>query len=389
MGLGFELGLCAGQLGLEFDFAALQRLVCGVKRFLESVDRFVPFHDLAVSGLEELAGLVEFSRMGFVSGLLLFRELLFGLRDFLLRLLEGALPLLDRLEGGLRLQGAFRGRPSSLERLRLPLPDASFAPCKRGLAFRELLRTCFEFRHLGLELGLLPTQLTRLPRPLAESCDFGLETPDFFLLLAERAMGLRELSGELLLPILPLPTGGLRFGLAGFEVARDFRKVLRDSRGSVRLGFERGLRPCDLGFEFEFASLESLVGAPQGRLQPLDLLDPLRIFTVSILEKFARFVELSRMRFLSRLFPFGDFLSCLLQVFLGLLDDPLPLLDCFERVLRLQGPFRGGSRSLRRLGFALPDPSLAARQGGLALPEFLRSCIEFRQLGLELCFPPT
>src|SRR5207244_2355691 len=152
-----------------------------------------------------------------------------------------------------------------------------------------------------------------------ESDDFGFETSDLFLLFPERAMGLRELRGELLLPVFPLPAGGLRFGLAGFEVARDFRKVLRESRGSVRLGFKRGLCPGDFGLEFEFASLQRLVGGPNGRLQPVDLLGPLRVFSVSILEQLASLVEFFRVRLLSRLFPSRELLLLLLVFLLGFL----------------------------------------------------------------------
>ena len=93
------------------------------------------------------------------------------------------------------------------------------------------------------------------------------------------------------------------------------------------------------------------------------------------------------MRVLSRLFPFGNFVFRFFQLRLFLLDGALPFFDHLERVLRLQGSFRSGPRGLRRVGFALADPSLAPRQRGLASSEILRSCVQLRHLGLELRFP--
>src|SRR2546427_524314 len=49
----------------------------------------------------------------------------------------------------------------------------------------------------------------------------------------------------------------------------------------------------------------------------------------------------------------------------------LSFFDGLERVLRLQSSLLGGPRDLRRLGFALADPSLAAGQRSLALADVL------------------
>src|SRR3989442_4095700 len=93
------------------------------------------------------------------------------------------------------------------------------------------------------------------------------------------------------------------------------------------------------------------------------------------------------MPLISRPLAFCNFLFRLFQVLLDLLDGPLAFLDRLQSVLPLQGSFRSGSSSLRQLGFALPDPSLAARYRRLTCSEILRSCVEFRELRLHLRSP--
>ena len=88
--------------------------------------------------------------MGFLFGFRSFRPLVFHLLQFLFGFLEGALSLLDRLQGRLRLEGSFRRRAGSLLRPRFALPDAGLVRGQRGFAVREVLRLGFEFHELGL-----------------------------------------------------------------------------------------------------------------------------------------------------------------------------------------------------------------------------------------------
>ena len=129
------------------------------------------------------------------------------------------------------------------------------------------------------------------------------------------------------------------------------------------MGFrlELRLRAGEFRLEFDFAALQPVIRRMQRFLELVGLFVPLRNLAVSGLKKFACFVELNGMRLISRPFAFCNFLFRLFQVLLDLLDGPLAFLDRLQSVLRLQGSFRSGSSSLRRLGFALPDPSLAAR----------------------------
>src|SRR2546422_446732 len=135
------------------------------------------------------------------------------------------------------------------------------------------------------------------------------------------------------------------------------------------LGLKLGLRASEFGLEFDLAALESPVRRMQRFLEPVDRLVPLRNLAVASLKKFASFVEFLRVRLLSRLFPLCELFLRLLQLLICLLDAALPLFDRLEGVLCLENSFRRGPRRLRRGRFALPDPSLAARQRGLALPE--------------------
>ena len=79
VGLGLELGLDAGEFGLEFDLAALKGLVGRMQRRLEAVDRLVALRNLAVAGLKKFASFVEFLRMRLLSRLFPFYNLFFRL----------------------------------------------------------------------------------------------------------------------------------------------------------------------------------------------------------------------------------------------------------------------------------------------------------------------
>src|SRR5207244_13446952 len=70
VGLGLELGLRAGEFGLEFDLAALKGLVGRMQRLLEAVDRLGALRNLAGWGLTQFASLVELLRLRVLSRLI-------------------------------------------------------------------------------------------------------------------------------------------------------------------------------------------------------------------------------------------------------------------------------------------------------------------------------
>src|SRR5207247_10542269 len=118
--------------------------------------------------------------------------------------LEGALALLDRLQGRLRFEGSFRCRAGGLLGSRFALSDAGFARRQRGFAVREVLRSGAQFRELGLEHGFPLTQLSGLSGALPKLVDFVLETCAFRSRLIDRSSRLSEFSGNLLMSILTL-----------------------------------------------------------------------------------------------------------------------------------------------------------------------------------------
>src|SRR5439155_1369579 len=112
--------------------------------------------------------------------------------------------------------------------------------------------------------GFPLTQLSGLSGALPKLVDFVLETCAFRSRLIDRSSRLREFSGNLLLSILTLSSGGLRFRLRGFEASHQLRdvfprdvEIFLESAGSIRLRLDGRLRPGDFRLE---GSLRSRTG---------------------------------------------------------------------------------------------------------------------------------
>src|SRR5947208_7966711 len=114
----------------------------------------------------------------------------------------------------------------------------------------------------------------------------------------DRSSRRREFYGNLLLSILTLSSGGLRFHLRGLKASHQLRdvfprkvEVFLERSGSVRLRLDHRFCSSDFRFDLEFAAFQCLIGSPQRRLKTRDFLDALRVFSLSFLEKLSGFVE--------------------------------------------------------------------------------------------------
>ena len=181
-----------------------------------------------------------------------------------------------------------RGGPRDLRRLGFALADPSLAAGQRSLALADVLRSGIELRDLRLELGFPLIELDGSPRSLAKFVKFGLEARVIPFPVVKRSLRLREVCCKLLLTILRLSSGGLRLRLRGFKASDRLREffprdveIFLECGGSVSLRIEGRFRSGALRSEFKFAAFQGFVGGPQGRLQGLNLLDALRVFSVS------------------------------------------------------------------------------------------------------------
>src|SRR3989454_5164129 len=396
MGLRLEGRLRSRAFRFKFEFAAFQRLVGRPQGRLQALDLLDALPVLSRSSLEQFAGFVEFPLVGLLPRLPSLGPLLFRLLQSLFGFLEGALAFLHRLQGRLRFEGSFRCRAGGLLRSRFALSDAGFARCQRGFAVREVLRLGAQFRELGLEHGFPLTQLSGLSGALPKLVDFVLETRALRSRLIDRSSRLREFSGNLLLSILTLSSGGLRFRLRGFEASHQLRdvfprdvEIFLEGAGSIRLRLDGRLRPGDFRLELEFAAFQRFIGGPQRRLQTRDFVDALRVFSLSSLEKLAGFVEFPRTRLLLGFRSFRPLAFRLLQSLFGFLEGALAFLDRLQGRLRIEGSFRSRTGDLVRSRFALSDAGFVRSECGIAVSEILRSGVEPCELGFQVGFLPA
>src|SRR2546430_389310 len=236
--------------------------MCGPQRRRQTRDFLAAFRVFSLSSLEKLAGFFFLMIRRPPRSTLFPYTTLFRSLQSLFGFLEGALAFLDRLQGRLRFEGSFRCRAGGLLRSRFALSDAGFARRQRGFAVREVLRLGAQFRELGLEHGFPLTQLSGLSGALPKLVDFVLETCAFRSRLIDRSSRLREFSGNLLLSILTLSSGGLRFRLRGFEASHQLRdvfprdvEIFLEGAGSIRLRLDGRLRPGDFRLDLEFAEI--------------------------------------------------------------------------------------------------------------------------------------
>src|SRR5256884_856082 len=396
MGLRLEGRLRSRAFRFKFEFAAFQRLVGRPQGRLQALDLLDALPVLSRLSLEQLAGFVEFPLVGLLPRLPSLGPLLFRLLQSLFGFLEGALAFLDRLQGRLRFEGSFRCRAGGLPRSRFALSDAGFARRQRGFAVREVLRLGAQFRELGLEHGFPLTQLSGLSGALPTLVDFVLETRALRSRLIDRSSRLREFSGNLLLSILTLSSGGLRFRLRGFEASHQLRdvfprdvEIFLEGAGSIRLRLDGRLRPGDFRLDLEFAAFQRFIGGPQRRLQTRDFLDALRVFSLSSLEKLAGFVEFPHTRLLLGFRSFRPLAFRLLQSLFGFLEGALAFLDRLQGRLRFEGSFRSRTGDLVRRCFALSDAGFVRSECGIAVSEILRSGVEPCELGFQVGFLPA
>src|SRR3989441_7667679 len=391
MRLGFKRGLCLRDFGFEFEFASLESLVGGPNGRLQPFDLLDSLRVFSVSILEQLAGLVEFLRVRLLSRLFPSRQLLLLLLEFLLGLLEGALSLVDRLQGRLRLEGSFRRRAGSLLRPHFTCSDACLVCGQRAFAVHEVLRLGFEFRELALHLGFLAAEFSSLASPLAKFVDFVLEAPDLPLFVLERTSRLREFCAKRLFLILNLAAGSVGFRSGGLQGSHRLRHVLSrcveiflEGAGPVRLRLEGGLGPRDLGLEFEFAALPRFVRRLKGSPQALDFLGALRNLPGSGLEEFPAVVDLARPGLVPRLRLSRELILGLPKFLLRLLCSPFAVLDRLERLFGLERSLGRRTGSLLGLRLAGLDLRLVSGEGRLPVGEGFGPRVEFRPLGPEV-----
>src|SRR2546422_742134 len=391
MRLGFKRGLCLRDFGFEFEFASLESLVGGPNGRLQPFALLDSLRVFSVSILEQLAGLVEFLRVRLLSRFFPSRQLLLLLLEFLLGLLEGALSLVDRLQGRLRLEGSFRRRAGSLLRPHFTCSDACLVCGQRAFAVHEVLRLAFEFRELALPLGFLAAEFSSLASPLAKFVDFVLEAPDLPLFVLERTSRLREFCAKRLFLILNLAAGSVGFRSGGLQGSHRLRHVLSgcvaiflEGAGPVRLRLKPGLGPRALGLEFEFAALPRFVRRLKGSPQALDFLGALRNLPGSGLEEFPAVVDLARPGLVPRLRLSRELILGLPKFLLRLLCSPFAVLDRLERLFGLERSLGRRTGSLLGLRLAGLDLRLVSGEGRLPVGEGFGPRVEFRPLGPEV-----